>query len=399
MIQKGKKPFGVKFVKNNEPGKNDQVIPVYCTLYERPEPISTYWLNCSANRDRSNSKISKAYDLVIFFEWYEEKIGSFSKNIISLSSLPIFLADSLLERISKPVTRSGCLSPSTIKRRSSTIAQFLRYSYSQVVSSSSKNEKARKCLDDLEVFIKIICKDTYYRKEESTNRASHEDVSMVISAMLRQLDSEKNTDSYVRQLRNTLIIWLISETGMRRSELCMLTLDCIDIDSARPCITVKVKPPQEVSPRRQIASIKTRGRTLPISQKLADFISNYIDNCRVLIREKSTTRWSSYLFLSMRDGAPLGPSSVYVIVSNAFKEHAKSGIVVSPHDLRTYCISKIRDQLINDSTTDNFWLGKDIVSYVGGWSPVGEMADYYTNMVVREKLNHLAARIYKEWKW
>lgn len=399
MIRKGKKPFTIRFVKSYEAGKSDYILPVYSTLYERIEPISSCWLNSLANRDRSNSKIAKASDLTIFFEWYEKELGSLSANILSLSPPPIYLAESLLKHISTPLTGKTFLSPETIRRRSSTIAQFLRYSYSQVASEKAHNVRSQKCIDDLNLFIRIICRPTYSRKEESTNRTNHEEVCNVITSLIKQSEKCVSTSAYTKHVRDTCIVWLLAETGIRRSELCTLTLDSIEINSSRPSITVRSNKSPEVSPRRQITSVKTRGRTLPISRRLALLLEEYVDNCRNLIRERSHSTWSTYLFLSLRDGAPMSPSTIYSIVSCAFDQHSTLKSKVSPHDLRTYSISRLREQAISTSNDGNLWIGKDIVSYVGGWSPTGQMAAYYTKSVVRHRLNELADRIYKEWKW
>ena len=81
---------------------------------------------------------------------------------------------------------------------------------------------------------------------------------------------------------------LLKELGIRRGELLSLQIPFIDIGTAKPSVTIKRTHDDKFDTRKIQAVSKTKERRLPISQKIAQLLNDYIMNYRSKVPNANT---------------------------------------------------------------------------------------------------------------
>ena len=123
------------------------------------------------------------------------------------------------------------------------------------------------------------------------------------------LDNNSGVEDF-NKVRNILVIELLYSTGMRRSELISLTISSIDFSEN----TIKV------------LGKRNKQRIIPLSQKMIDSISKYID-----YKEKYFGTNNDFLIVTDK-GEQAYPKLIYRIINKELS--SLKGGVVSPHVLR-----------------------------------------------------------------
>ena len=88
--------------------------------------------------------------------------------------------------------------------------------------------------------------------------------------------------------RNHLMFILLKELGIRRGELLSIQIPFIDIGTVKSSITIRRTHDDKFDTRKKQAVSKTKERRLPISQKIAQLIDDYIMNYRSKIPQANT---------------------------------------------------------------------------------------------------------------
>ncbi|MBI2684348.1 MAG: tyrosine-type recombinase/integrase [Actinobacteria bacterium] len=117
-------------------------------------------------------------------------------------------------------------------------------------------------------------------------------------------------------LRNHAIIELLYGSGLRRSEVCQLTLPSLDFEHELVKVVGK----------------GGSGRSVPLTEPCVDALRAWLVEGRPLMagRAPLTPRMRARVFLS-RSGRPLDGSTVYRVVASALREAGRAG---GPHLLR-----------------------------------------------------------------
>jgi len=139
--------------------------------------------------------------------------------------------------------------------------------------------------------------------------------------------------------RNIAIIYLIANTGIRRSECCNLLLKNIDLDNNEMIVIGK----------------GNKERTVLLTDKVVELIKNYLVD-----RNKSKYKDSPYLFVSER-GNKLCPETI----NDIFDYYSTPKNKIRPHQLRHNYASTIVENNILTLTELQNQLGHSSISTTG----------------------------------
>ena len=121
--------------------------------------------------------------------------------------------------------------------------------------------------------------------------------------------------------RNHLMFILLKELGIRRGELLSIQIPFIEIGTTKPSILIRRTHDDKFDSRKIQAVSKTKERRLPISQKIAQLIDDYIMNHRSKIPNANT---HPYLFVTHRkgktQGSPISTSSFDNVILPTMKK-------------------------------------------------------------------------------
>ena len=198
---------------------------------------------------------------------------------------------------------------------------------------------------------------------------------------ITQESHEENPFSENVQLRNLLIIEILSGLGLRKGELANIRLD--DINFQKNTLKVVRRPDDPSDPRRYQPLVKTSERTLPLHDQLSLCIQEYQLNQRGKL---NAARKHGYLFVSHSGGTAGQPLSIAGI-DYVFKrlKLALSDPSLSPHNLRHQWNYEFSHSI--DSSDDRMSEAQEdqLRSYLMGWCPTSGMASNYNRRRVVEK--------------
>lgn len=185
------------------------------------------------------------------------------------------------------------------------------------------------------------------------------------------------------KLRNLCIYEVALATLARRSEIVLLELTDLTLDT-NPTILIKKPTPNNKNKRHDGASLKTRGRKVPITNELASLLIQYVSTAREVLLQDGTP--SLALFLSNRDGRRLSSNSLNKILSavEVSIQSPDNRVRVHPHGLRATAANNIRRKM-----TDNGLDGEElteVMSYLGGWVQGSQMVQKYSRDALAERL-------------
>lgn len=172
-------------------------------------------------------------------------------------------------------------------------------------------------------------------------------------------------------LRNSVIIHLFYETGIRASELLSLTIPNCHTRPRVPYIVV-AQNTEHLDPRKKVPHIKTVRRTLLISNKLAKMIDEY-----KVLRSKpiEARKQPPYLILaSTKPYAPLTQSSLNGLF-NRVKNYLSGVDSFHPHMLRHTFFENL-DTLFSRNNMERAQQDR-IKNSLGGWSRKSRQHESY----------------------
>jgi integrase len=186
--------------------------------------------------------------------------------------------------------------------------------------------------------------------------------------------------------RNSLIVHMLLELGLRRGEL--LGLRIRDIDTANQKINIELRPDDIEDPRLYEPNGKTKDRTLPASPLLLRRIANYIKGPRYEIKP---ARKNPFLLVAS-DGQPLSISGLAKIFKPLQNSTPELCMVIA-HLMRHTFNDNITTELQNSGMPDPQI--EEVLCRLNGWSDGSSMPFRYTNRSGEVKANE-ALRRYQE---
>jgi integrase len=147
-------------------------------------------------------------------------------------------------------------------------------------------------------------------------------------------------------------------------------------------------------PRKEIPSVKTKGRKITLNSELANIFEYYITEIRPKFKN---AKKNEYMFLSNRDGKPLHPNTPNQAIDKLSKHHPQLRDKLSPHILR----NTFHD-LLSTSLDDRFegmgpirkqQIKTTMQEYAGGWSAGSNMVAHYPKGSIQARVAELQSRI------
>lgn len=189
------------------------------------------------------------------------------------------------------------------------------------------------------------------------------------------------------QLRNSLIIRIFLETGLRRGELLKLkTIDLHEVGD-QYYLVIQRRPDDPTDIRAIQPAQKTLSRTVSISKKLYDDIEKYILTSRRPIKNGKRVALKHQFLITSDRGNPLSLNTVNyafdVIHSKIFQQ---TGTLFHPHLLRnTFCNNYLEWCVQrNDMTLDR---ALDELRQICGWGLTSTMPLRYGAKWIADQAN------------
>lgn len=130
--------------------------------------------------------------------------------------------------------------------------------------------------------------------------------------------------------RNSLMIWIFNDTGMRKGALAKLKLGDVVEDWETPRLRINRTPNDPADPRKRRPSQKTKSGTVPISHELMEALRYYRDHIRAYY---PTAQQHDFLFVSEKGktkGQPLtirGIDYLFAVLSESLGFHLTAHIL------------------------------------------------------------------------
>ena len=179
-------------------------------------------------------------------------------------------------------------------------------------------------------------------------------------------------------VRNSLIIRLLFELGIRRGEL--LGIKTSDIDFRQNTVLISRRADAKDDPRPRQPLTKTNGRLLPISHELADAAYEYI--CQFRKSQPNASR-HEYLIVASYSGRPLSLNAVNKVFVTLRKKVPELSKSFTPHVLRHTWNDRFSETM--DEANLNEEQEKKIRSRLMGWSETSGTAAIYTRRFIQRK--------------
>lgn len=143
----------------------------------------------------------------------------------------------------------------------------------------------------------------------SPRQRSREGVGEEVQAIfLEAIRPGSSTNPFQRQhqIRNYALLLLYHEHGVRKADALKIKGEDMHLFGARPTLFIVVRHDEQDDPRRREPRHKTFGRPLPLGERLADALTDWMLNERP---KYPNAKKSPYAFLA-RSGAPLSLAAV-----------------------------------------------------------------------------------------
>tara|TARA_R110000868_G_scaffold284320_5_gene544797 strand:- start:1212 stop:2483 length:1272 start_codon:yes stop_codon:yes gene_type:complete len=277
--------------------------------------------------------------------------------------------------------------------RMSYIADYLSWLAIRVIEQNAKFVDSES-LKRIELMKKNFCS---YRpinrnrsRENSRKGLSKEQQNLLFTYITPSAD--KNPFSFQLQCRNYVIISLLYHLGLRAGEV--LALKISDFDFSNNTVLVARRHDNPDDPRNHQPVVKTIDRRIPLSNELAELVSNYIIHDRRNIKQ---ARKHDYLLVTHiigpYEGKPLslkGLNKVFLILKKALPDEFDN---FSPHVLRHTAndrFSELMDKNKIDSAKE-----EKMRSYLMGWKEGSGTASMYTRRHIETKSKEAAIKLQK----
>lgn len=355
-----------------------------------PVILANLWAEDLLHKSRLNTAENYLRDVAIAYEWALSRGSPLERKLERLSVFSSTELISLAERLCSTKRGAGA-SQATCTRRLEAVKSFIDFSFEhyvelnrlslleQIQAEKNKNKNIRNLTKKI---IKIA------QQSEPSLPATPLNLSeqALVIDILSPGNSKNPFKSTQTQVRNYCLFLVMLETLARRGEAVLIELDDVELG---PTPTVRIKRPSDINRERRNdgASLKTRGRLVPISASLAAILDDYISDHRAkLLKPK---RPCTALFVSSRDGRRLSARTVNTILRMvvASLRLINSSARVHPHGLRSTG-TNIARKIFDDSGATGINV-KDALAYLGGWSPNGQSPQNYSRQAISDRLGDI----------
>ncbi len=352
-----------------------------------PLILPSLWVEELRIAARPNTLESYLRDLSIVYKWAEFEAIDIEERFSSFRGFSTPELTSIAQKLC--TTKSGPASRSTCQRRLEAFRDYIKFSYDYNIENAKlsliEQAQAEKNRDNQ--LKKLTKRMTRHSNLSPEPRCSTDLTKSEVDVILAAIDPGSPSNCFKEErvkVRNFALIALALETFARRSELVLLETTDLDL-GYEPTVTIKKPTTVNQLKRRDGASMKTRGRIIPISLELASVLRFYLDHVRdeFLIPKRPTTS----LFLSSRDGRRIAAMSLNHILKKVSQipEIKQLGVRIHPHGLRSTGATEIRRKIDANGVSSGIMM-EEVLSYLGGWVSGSPMVRRYTKTALSEKL-------------
>ncbi|MEQ9998052.1 integrase [Pectobacterium odoriferum] len=372
----------------------------YCIVINKETAIPLYYPNLYlTTRFRNTGHAvatieSKAVNLSLFYRFLENSNINIESNILSGVYLSCGDIDRLVIYFSKVSDlrknmnlKSDHISKRTLCHRLDSIIDYISWLTEELLQYDLSKYKVY-----LYTFIKSIkerkprCHDNKYIESNHSKTLSDN----AVNEIMEMIDSQSPNNPFKPMVRNrnAIIIQVLSELGIRGGELLNIKIEDINFQKKR--LYIRRRADEISDSRLNQPLVKTLGRALPLSNKLAADLKSYIDCDRKFFAKDKT----GFLFVTYKSGPflgePLSISGYHKIISKIGEEcHLLKGL--TGHQFRhtwNYNFSCLMDSL-NVSEREQ---GQMLVKMMG-WKEGSGTASTYNKRFVEEKAYEASIRL------
>lgn len=352
-----------------------------------PLVLPNLWIEELRISMRPNTLESYLRDVSIIYKWAESKSVNIEERFSSLRGLTTSELTSVARKLCS--TKLGPAARSTCLRRLESVRNYIKFIYDYNIENArisllEQVQAEKNCTNQIRKLTKRMIRNSNLSPEPGCSTdLTPSQLKVILTAINPSSPSNCFKEERMR-VRNYVIILLALETFARRSELVLLETTDLDL-GFEPTVTIKKPSAINQLKRRDGASMKTRGRVIPISLDLASAIRFYINHVRddFLVPKRPTTA----LFLSARDGRRIASMTFNHILRKVAQipEIKQLGARVHPHGLRSTGATNTRRKIDEKGVSSGIEV-EEVMSYLGGWVEGSPMVRRYTKAALSEKL-------------
>ncbi|MCL6250389.1 hypothetical protein M3P36_04910 [Altererythrobacter sp. KTW20L] len=326
--------------------------------------------------------------IAIFYDWARSREINLEKRF---GTLRLFTSDELtsladflwLDR--RPV-RNGAMPRSVVGQtqgsRVDSLIAYLKWRVGLVVSSLS-NDDVRVVQGNLRLEATTDQLRNLKGKSVSTERGQIDEGQCKRLFEIVRPGSEENPFQKRTQLRNFVILLAYYELGIRRAEILTLKGGHASI-GPRSTFHITFTPNDPEDPRKDMPSVKTRSRLLPVSKRLAAAYEGLLKERRSNPATARAAKKTAFVVLSTTDGAPLSIDAVddiFVVLRSRFPEIFPPDF--APHHLRRTWNYRFSKACENAGAEEK--LVERLHRYLMGWSIKSSQPGKYNQRYIEEQ--------------
>ena len=355
-----------------------------------PVILANLWAEDLLHKSRFNTVENYLRDVAIAYEWALSRGSPLEGKLERLTVFSSTELTSLAEWLCTTKRGAGA-SQSTCARRLEAIKSFIDFSFEHYVelnrlSLLEQYQAEKNKAKNLRNLRKKVTKIAQQSEPPQPATPLDSDAQALLKSVLIPNSFRNPFHSEQIQARNQCLFMVMIETLARRGEVVLIEIDDIDLG---PSPTIRIKRPSDINRERRKdgASLKTRGRVVPITTSLATLLNEYISDHRLkLIKPK---RPCTALFVSSRDGRRLSARTVNTILRATAASLGAPDFTtrIHPHGLRATGANVARKKMENSGAPSiNI---KDSLAYLGGWSPSSESVELYSRQAISDRLGEI----------
>lgn len=354
-----------------------------------PAILANLWVEDLLHSCALNTTESYLRDIAIAYEWASRRGVSLEGKLERLSIFSPIELNSLAQRLCSNAQGQRA-SQSTCLRRFESIKSFIDFSFDHYVELRrlALAEQTQAELNKSKILKrlrkKILQHSTQAKPSVQASALTDTQVSQLIQVLDPRSPSNPFSSPEIRA-RNFCLIQVMLETLSRRGEAVLIELDDVDLGYL-PTIRIKKSTVSHQQLRKDGASLKTRGRVVPITHALARALDDYISHHRDKLL--APRRPSTALFVSSRDGRRMSARTVNAVVRTLATVPELGHIErLHPHGLRSTAANRAR-RLLEQGSASSLNV-TDSLAFLGGWSPDSPMVQRYTQQSISDRLGQL----------
>jgi len=355
-----------------------------------PVILANLWAEDLLHKSRLNTVESYLRDVGVAYEWALSRDSPLERKLERLAVFNSTELASLAERLCS--TRRGAeASQSTCTRRLESIKSFIDFSFDHYIELNrlgllEQRQAEKNKNKNLQNLSKKVIKIAQRSEPSRPSTPLSGDEEALLKNVLYPSSSKNPFKSVKIQVRNHCLFLVMLETLARRGEVVLIELNDLDLGHSP---TIRIKQPNDINRerRRDGASLKTRGRIVPIPVSLAAILNEYICDYRPnLLKPK---RPCTALFVSSRDGRRMSARTVNTILRTVASSLGLPNFStrLHPHGLRTTGANDARKRLEKSGAPSlNI---RDALAYLGGWSPNSASIQEYSRQAISDRLGEI----------